>query len=689
MKYPKALLILFFLAMSAFSKAQTQADSLAKNLQEVVVKAYFSKKPLLSIPSSISLVDSQQLASTSGTSLVAAINTVAGVRMEERSPGSYRLSIRGSLLRSPFGIRNVKIYLDDFPLTDAGGNTYLNLLDASNVRNLEILKGPEASIFGANSGGVILINSADKVKESAQASASLMTGSYGLFQQKLAMQRSWGKYQLNVSQTSQESMGYRQHSALKRNAFQIFQQYNYADKGNLKAILLFSDLEYKTPGGLNEAQLQLNPRLARQRAGNTPGAAEQKAGIFNRTLFGGISNEISLNQSWKHIASVFGSTTNFKNPFITNFELRDERTLGLRTYVEFLPKSNKTLNFSWQTGVEGSSTAADISNFNNNGGAPGKVQSADQLTANQYFVFTHATATIQKIVLEAAVSLNQFTYKYGSLINQPNVRTKQNFNLQIMPRLAASYPVTQTLWLRASASKGYSPPTIAEVRSSNNTINTGLQAESGWNYEAGLRYKNNNGRIYADAVFFNFNQKNAIVRRVNAQDQEFFINAGGTKQNGIELQATIWLLAPTTNGLIRGLQLNNASTFSNFKFSNYINVANDFSGNKLTGVPENTHVSSLNLKVPYNIYLYGIHNYTSSIPLNDANTVTAKSYHLLQAKVGKKTTFKNTDLEFYAGGDNLLNKAYSLGNDLNAFGGRFFNPAPLRNFYVGCSATFK
>jgi len=84
-----------------------------------------------------------------------------------------------------------------------------------------------------------------------------------------------------------------------------------------------------------------------------------------------------------------------------------------------------------------------------------------------------------------------------------------------------------------------------------------------------------------------------------------------------------------------------------------------------------------------------MHNYTSSIPLNDANTVTAKSYHLLQAKVGKKTTFKNTDLEFYAGGDNLLNKAYSLGNDLNAFGGRFFNPAPLRNFYVGCSATFK
>ncbi|MGV3508509.1 MAG: TonB-dependent receptor plug domain-containing protein, partial [Sphingobacteriaceae bacterium] len=96
-------------------------------LKEVVIKAYFSDHSLLDVPASVSVINPQVLQSQPPKSLLPAINTAPGVRMEERSPGSYRLSIRGSLLRSPFGIRNVKIYLDDFLLTDAGGNTYLNV----------------------------------------------------------------------------------------------------------------------------------------------------------------------------------------------------------------------------------------------------------------------------------------------------------------------------------------------------------------------------------------------------------------------------------------------------------------------------------------------------------------------------------------------------------------------------------
>jgi iron complex outermembrane receptor protein len=37
----------------------------------------------------------------------------------------------------------------------------------------------------------------------------------------------------------------------------------------------------------------------------------------------------------------------------------------------------------------------------------------------------------------------------------------------------------------------------------------------------------------------------------------------------------------------------------------------------------------------------------------------------------------------FVGADNLLNEKYSLGNDINAFGGRYFNAAATRNFYAG------
>ncbi len=93
--------------------------------------------------------------------------------MEERSPGSYRLTIRGSLLRSPFGIRNVKVYIDELPLTDAGGNTYLNLIDPQAIERVEVLKGPDGSLFGANSGGVVLIDLNGQKKSPNEASVHL------------------------------------------------------------------------------------------------------------------------------------------------------------------------------------------------------------------------------------------------------------------------------------------------------------------------------------------------------------------------------------------------------------------------------------------------------------------------------------------------------------------------------------
>src|SRR4051812_20666531 len=103
-----------------FLSAQAQIDTV--QLEEVTVSAYFNNYSLWRLPSSATVIDSATIKKPTGSSLVPVLNTIAGVRMEERSPGSYRLSIRGSLLRSPFGIRNVKIYMDEFPLTDAGGN---------------------------------------------------------------------------------------------------------------------------------------------------------------------------------------------------------------------------------------------------------------------------------------------------------------------------------------------------------------------------------------------------------------------------------------------------------------------------------------------------------------------------------------------------------------------------------------
>ncbi|MXV50853.1 TonB-dependent receptor [Pedobacter sp. HMF7647] len=681
----KIYLATFALLLPCILAAQTKSDSVQR-LDEVVIKAYFADQPVLKSPASASVIDSKQLSLQQSTSLVSAINTAPGVRMEERSPGSYRLSIRGSLLRSPFGVRNLKVYMDGLPITDAGGNTYINLLDAGNLGRLEILKGPEASVFGANSGGVVLIDPVSS-KDSARVLADISGGSYGLFHETAGIQKLWKNYSLNINQAFQRSDGYRENSALNRNYIQTNQKYQYSSSGNLKLIAFYSDLQYETPGGLTKAQMDMDPRSARPATATLPGAADQHAAIYNKTFFGGLTNETSLFKDARFVLSVFGSTTDFKNPFITNYEKRREWTLGLRTYAEW---NHVAANSSWKfnLGYESSQTGSDISNFNNDHGQPAAEQSSDYLKAFQSFAFSHLSYQSGRLFAEAALSLNFYKYYYKSYF--PTVISQQSikFDEQLMPRLALSYQVLQGFAWRASASRGYSPPTLAEIRSSNNVINTSLQPENGWNYETGFRLQSFSNRLWLDAVVFNYQLHDAIVRRLNDQDQEYFVNAGGTNQWGLETQLNFWLVRPNKRHIVRGVQLNNSYTLSYFKFKNYQNAEQNYSGNALTGVPKNIVVSSVSVQFPARLQLFIQHNYTSKLPLNDANSAFANSYNLVQAKLNWAHALKNNMLEFYVGADNLLNETYSLGNDLNAVGNRYFNPSPLRNYYAGISCHF-
>jgi iron complex outermembrane receptor protein len=681
-------LVLVSSALSAFSQAPTRQDT-TKKLTEVVIRPYFSPQLLLRTTGSVGILDESSLDRQPGSSLVSAMNTIPGVRMEERSPGSYRLSLRGSLLRSPFGIRNVKIYIDDFPLTDAGGNTYLNALDISAAGSIEVLKGPQSSIYGANSGGVVLIQPQVLTTDSTRVGLNLSGGSFGLFRENVTLGKQWKNYQLNISQSYQRSDGYRDHSAMNRKYFQINQQLDYSSAAKLKALIFYSDLQYETPGGLTAAQYALNPQLSRPTAGSIRGAIDQQAAIYSKTFYAGVMNDWQISSHFKHVLSVFTSYTDFKNPFITNYEHRKEFTLGLRTYVEY-EKNSTDVNWKFNLGLESGGTSTDDVNSDNNYGTPGALQASDKLKAATNFGFANINIDIfKKLLLELSTSANLYKYNYES--SYPVVIGKQtnSFDLQFMPRAALSYLFSQNFSARASVSKGYSPPTLAEIRASDNVINVNLQPEHGWNYETGFRYQTADKRLFADVTGFYYHLKDAIVSRLNDNATEYFINAGGTKQWGLETSVSAWIIGRNNARFVRGLLLTSSYTLSHFQFDDYFGRSVNLSGKDLTGVPKNVVITGLELQLPKGLYIFAQHNYTSRLPLDDANTVYAQKYHLVQAKIGcRDIKIGKTPVELFAGADNLLNQKYSLGSDLNAAGGRYFNAAPTRNFYGGLSLHF-
>jgi iron complex outermembrane receptor protein len=678
--------ICLFILSPILCFSQKRSDTLKRDtfrhLTEVTVKGYLIEQPVLSVPASVSVLGPSQLNLQPQSSLVSSMNTVPGVRMEERSPGSYRLSIRGSLLRSPFGVRDVKVYFDEIPLTDAGGNTYLNAVDVNSVQGIEILKGPDGSLFGANSGGVVLISPVNRYNNINYLSAELNGGSYGLFHQNIGLQNRSGNNQLNINQAYETYGGYRQHSYMDRNYVQAVDKVTFSKADQLKFLGFYSELGYQTPGGLNLAQFQADPRQARLPTKTLPGSIQQKAAIYQKMLIGGLVNNWQISDRVKNVTSVFGSYVDFKNPFVTNYEQRYEGTYGLRTYFELSGKPDTIINWKVNLGLEWQQTNSDINNYGNRVGVRDTAQTLDKINTNQHFFFARYLADVaRRFHLEAALSLNFYDYNFRNVYpNDEASFTNRHFTPQLMPRLAASYQITNNFIWRASVSRGYSTPTTAEIRPTDNLINTSLQAEHGWNYETGLRLRNADESIFLDASVFYYRLNNAIVQQENADGTEYYINEGGTNQPGLEVYFSDWIIRQNNVSFIRGLQINESITIDKFSFRG--------SGNQLTGVPDRVFVTGMQVKFPGHLYVFAQHNYTARMPLNDASSAYANHYNLVEAKAGWEQLINHSArLTIYAGIDNLLNEKYSLGNDLNAIGNRYYNAAAPRNYYLGLKVS--
>jgi iron complex outermembrane receptor protein len=193
----------------------------------------------------------------------------------------------------------------------------------------------------------------------------------------------------------------------------------------------------------------------------------------------------------------------------------------------------------------------------------------------------------------------------------------------------------------------------------------------------------------ADIVVFKFDLKNAIVRRTNNTGAEYFVNAGSTNQMGLEFQFYRELVKYRLQGFIRGLEFRNSFTYYDFTFTNYSNDLISFSGNKLTGVPAFVNVSSLKLFFTKRFDLFLTYNYTDKAPLNDGNSVYSSSYQLIGSKLSWEYEHKsNCTFHLFGGVENILNVSYSLGNDINAAGDRYYNPAPARTYYCGLQIRY-
>ncbi len=645
-------------------------------LQEVVV-AYKSNRPAEKVPASLGVIGRSTLDRFSTASMLPAVNTIPGVRMEERSPGSYRFAIRGSSLRSPFGVRNVKFYWNGLPLTDGGGNTYLNLIDFHSISGMEIIKGPGGSLYGAGTGGVVLLTSPQYIGD-RKFTFSTTGGSYGLLQGQVGGTALSTKKTVIVAHASyQRADGYRDQSAMDRFSSGLEWSTALNNQGILSGTFFNSNLNYETPGGLTRQQFEDDPRQARPATATIPGAEEQQAAVNNHTNYLGINYEQEWAQAFSSRLGIFGSITDFSNPFIRNYEERFERNGGIRTDTRY--QINKSQwSGSLTAGVELQYFGSTVEVFENDLGKKATLNSKDILRSSMSLVFVQVDMALPYgIYFTAGASLNNLTYK-----DQPLTTPRMNiqFDRALSPRVAVLKKISPHFSVFGNISRGFSPPTFSEALPSTGIFNPDLNAERGTNYELGAKGTMLK-HLTIDLTLYDFRINNALVIQRDEDGAESFTNAGSTVQRGVEALIR-WKPPISGNIIFKAVEFWGSLSIADYFFDDYVQDGVDFSSNTLTGTSSGIWQGGVDLQAKNYLHLHTSFNYTERIALNDANSEFASGFLLVGIRLGYHHE-KRTSFELFAGVDNLLNERYSLGHDLNAIGNRFFNAAPDRNYYAG------
>jgi iron complex outermembrane receptor protein len=316
----------------------------------------------------------------------------------------------------------------------------------------------------------------------------------------------------------------------------------------------------------------------------------------------------------------------------------------------------------------------------------------DRTYYNVFFETNYELSKKTTIVLGLNYNQTSYDLKDRFAVSEENPDQSGDFSFSsiLSPKIGVSYLASKNISLYSNVSQGFSPISLTETLLPNNQINTSLKPETGWNYEVGTR-----GAIFKNKLLFNLaiyrlNIKNLVVSKRVANDQYIGVNAGKTRHDGLELGLNYILIDKNL------LKLNTFInyTLNNFKFKEFIDEDNDFSGNALTGVPSKIVNAGIDITTEFGIYGNINFQHVGSQPITDSNSLFSDSYNFTRLKIGyKRSLSKRLKLNIFFGLDNIFDETYASQILINAssFGGsapRYFYPGNPRNYYTGLNINY-
>ncbi|MBS5159564.1 MAG: TonB-dependent receptor [Klebsiella variicola] len=672
--------------------------------QTMVVTAAPTTVSELDTPAAVSVVNGDEMRQAAPrVNLSESLGAVPGLQVQNRQnyAQDLQLSIRGFGSRSTYGVRGLRIYVDGIPATMPDGQGQTSNIDIGSVDTIEVLRGPFSALYGNSSGGVINVTSQTGTQPPT-VEASSYYGSFGTWHYGMKATGAVGDgshagdVDYTVSTNRFTTHGYRDHSGARKNLANARLGVRINDVSKLTLLLNSVDIKANDAGGLtadewrdnprqsprgdqyntrkNTRQTQAGLRYERQLSAQDDLSVMMYAGERETTQFQSIPRTPQLKPS--HAGGVIDLTRHYQG-IDTRLTHRGELLVPV-TLTAGLDYENMSER---RKGYE---------NFVMVNGAP---QYGEQgaLRRNERNLMWNIDPYLQtqwqltdKLSLDAGVRYSSVWFDSNDYYITPgNGDDSGDASYhKWLPAGSLKYALTDAWNVYLSAGRGFETPTINELsyRSDNQSgLNFGLKPSTNDTVEIGSKTRLGNGLL--TAALFQTNTDNEIVVDSSSGGRTSYKNAGKTRRQGVELGLD--------QQFGESWRLKAAWTWLDATYRT--NVCDDAScnGNRIPGIARNMGYASFGYQPEQGWYAGSDIRYMSDIMANDENTAKAPSWTVVGLTTGYKWSYGRMDMDLFGRVDNLFDREYVGSVIVNESNGRYYEPAPGRNYGIGLNLAWR
>ncbi|MET1046099.1 MAG: TonB-dependent receptor [Hyphomicrobium sp.] len=680
------------------------------------------------------------------------LREVPGVSLKQgNGPRDIGISIRGSNARNGFGIRNIVILDDGFPVTQPDGLSRSDLIDPHAYAGVDVWRGPSSALFGNYATGGAINYRTYPGGAIDGVDYGVDVGSFNYLNNYAVGGKRGANWEASVFTSDVRGDGYFGYSDFNTQTVNALMSLKPSATDKITFKFINNTLETELPFRTSLQQFKQNPfqkgcETAATAAagcaintfsatGNTstgvPQTAEQAgANRDDRRTIGGVRWEHAFDAATTGQVQLVVDDRNINQPTGTTSSIGDYLsynvisgisrrstfaglpTLGyLGAFWNYLPVDGKTYNVApggdARLGLLQSEQTGSTTNF----GA--RARQEVRLTDDIGVV---AGATIERTSLDG--SQRGYVYNTDGSLNRVSLVSADRDLTNIAPELGMVYSPSREWQWRARIASGYGTPQFSNLFVTPEGLpgnNTDLKSQRNVGFDLGTDWTPAPGVVLSVTGFYEFFNNELVSQSAGSGLQNFTFNAPASEHRGIEASADValgsgWRLTASyildnqiytdytesLTGVLPGAPAGTPSGLHSF----------DRNGNRIPGVSPNEVTTRLSYDVPAGPFkgvgTFAEYEWHDSFFMENANLLKAPGYELVNLNVHYNKDFtsgpirslmayfeiKNVfDETYISAANNISDRTDSTPASLANVSGSIYAGAP-RTYYGGMKLKF-